>query len=85
MNKLIGGKKSFVKCLDEGYLSNAINPTLYYFYDTGFEVASGLHKRSDIVFLMLLYYRASDGKRNLKSSDYNEIREEILEKLEVNE
>jgi hypothetical protein len=78
--KIKGGKKGFIKAIEEGFESNCHNPTLYYSKDDGFYIASGLIPNRDHE-VSLMFYWASTGQKCLRPCDYEEVKQEILEAI----
>lgn len=79
--KIKGGKKGFIRAVEEGFKSKGVNPTLRYSHTRGFHVESRMHPPDeDVIFQMMLYYHAGSGRRSVDWSDYGAIREEILGK-----
>jgi len=80
MKRIKGGRKAFIKALDEGFEANCHNPTLYYSKDNGFYIKSGLIPNSDHK-VSLIFYEGNSGKRCLESRDYDDVRQDILDTI----
>lgn len=82
--KIKGGKKGFIRAVEEGFKSKAVDPTLRYSHSRGFYVESGVHPPDeDVIFEVMFFYHAHDGKRNVDWSHYGAIREEIVERTHL--
>jgi hypothetical protein len=83
INTITGGKAGFTEAIHEAFVSNAHNPTIRYSHALGFHVESGLVPADhDVVWSALTYYNA-DGTRSIRTTDYPEIRMDILDLLDA--
>ena len=83
INTITGGKAGFTEAIHEAFLSNAHDPTIRYSESRGFHIESRLNPADhDVVWSALTYYN-SDGSRSIRSTDYPEIRMDILDILDA--
>lgn len=78
---ITGGRAGFVAAIDEAFAARLHNPTVRYSHARGFHVESGMTPADDdVIWQTEACYRADrGGRRNLRPSDYAEIRREILD------
>ena len=83
INTITGGKAGFTEAIHEAFVSNAHNPTIRYSDARGFHVESGNHPPDDDVVLSVSAFYNSDGSRNIRATDYPEVRMDILDLIDA--